>query len=84
MNAEAVSDVQKSNITAILAELKMHKKNELQNSEERIRKLIEESIASRYYYERGKVAVSLRNDKDVQTAAELLLDETEYKKILGF
>lgn len=59
-------------------------KASLRNSErEAIRKMIEEQIVSRYYYDAGKVQVALRNDSDVQKAVELLNDQSRYNQVLA-
>jgi carboxyl-terminal processing protease len=46
--------------------------------------LIEKDIAGRYYYQRGKVQIGLRNDPEVKEAISVLNDEKRYKEILGF
>lgn len=46
-------------------------------------KVIEKEIAGRYYYQRGKVQMGLRNDKEVQEAIAVLTDKARYDKILG-
>ncbi len=45
-------------------------------------KVIEKEIAGRYYYQKGKVQMGLRNDQEVQEAIQVLNDPARYKKIL--
>jgi carboxyl-terminal processing protease len=45
--------------------------------------LLEMEIVKRYYYQRGSVEVSLRNDSDFLKAVEILHNQEEYNRILG-
>ena len=45
-------------------------------------KMIEKEIASRYYYQRGRVQMGLRNDAEVVEAINILTDPTRYNEIL--
>lgn len=49
---------------------------------EEIIKVIEKEIAGRYYYQRGKVQMGLRNDKEVQEAISVLTDMERYRSLL--
>lgn len=44
--------------------------------------MLEEEIASRYYYQHGRLEVSTRHDSEVKRAAEILNDPTLYKSFL--
>ncbi len=55
---------------------------ELQKHQQEILDVIEKEIAGRYYYERGKVEMGLRNDAEVAEAVRVLNDPTRYKKLL--
>jgi len=44
--------------------------------------LIEKEIASRYYYQQGKIKIGLRNDDEIKEAITLLRDEAKYKSLL--
>ncbi len=46
-------------------------------------RLIEKEIAGRYYYQRGKVQIGLRNDPEVKEAVSVLNDASRYQGILG-
>ncbi len=45
--------------------------------------MIEKEIASRYYYEKGKIQMGLRNDKEIEESIKLLKDTGKYQKLLG-
>ena len=58
------------------------KKNDLNKNKEAIIDLIEKEIASRYYYEKGKIEIGLRNDAEIKEAVRLINDDTAYGKVL--
>jgi carboxyl-terminal processing protease len=59
------------------------KKNDLNKHKEAIIDLIEKEIASRYYYEKGKIEIGLRNDLEIKESVKLLNDDQAYEKALG-
>ena len=67
------------------AENKMtaEKKAEILSHRKDITALIEKEISSRYYYEKGKIQMGLRNDKEIDEAIKLLKDTPRYQKILS-
>jgi carboxyl-terminal processing protease len=72
----------KNNIEQIQTKLKDLRKNELVNHKEAIKTLLEREIASRYYFERGAVETTFKNDKEIKAAIDLLHNQAEYKRIL--
>ncbi|MEZ4985997.1 MAG: S41 family peptidase [Saprospiraceae bacterium] len=56
--------------------------NELAKYKDVIIRLIEQDIAGRYYYQRGKVQIGLRNDPEVKEAISVLLNTQRYHSIL--
>ena len=50
---------------------------------EEITDIIEKEIAGRYYYQRGRVRMGLRNDREVREAIAVLTDAGRYGEILG-
>ncbi|HTB32018.1 MAG TPA: S41 family peptidase, partial [Bacteroidia bacterium] len=58
------------------------KKNDLIKNKDEIKELLEEEIASRYYYDRGRIEVGLKNDKESKKAIALLNDEGRYDSII--
>lgn len=59
------------------------KNSDLDDFKEQILTLLEEEIASRYYYEKGTVESSFNRDADLKEAIEVLNDVERYAKILG-
>jgi len=79
-----ISDQEKYSVTEALSAIQLYKEQELKETLPEINRILEEEIASRYYFEKGRVAVSLRNDPEVTRAAQVLKDQSEYKRILGY
>ena len=63
--------------------IKANKKEDLAKYKPEIKDFLEEEIASRYYYQRGRLESSLRDDKELQEAIRVLNDEPLYKSILS-
>jgi len=72
-----------SQITALKKEIEASKKNALVEYKKEITDLIEKEIASRYYYQEGKIKMGLRNDVEIDSAIELLHDRDRYNKVLA-
>lgn len=70
-------------LAALQARIDFAQRTELQNHREIITDLIEKEIAGRYYYQRGKVQIGLRNDKEVREAISVLSDPERYQGILS-
>jgi len=58
------------------------KKTDITKYEDQIRELLRAEIVSRYYYQRGKVQVSLTNDPELERAIEVLHQPSAYRDIL--
>ena len=56
---------------------------ELDRFEKDIKPMLAEEIIKRYYYEKGAVQESLKDDADLKKALEILLNPSEYKNILS-
>lgn len=72
-----------SSIQEIQQKVENAKQDELQAHKDEIIDLIEKEIAGRYYYQRGKVQMGLRNDEEIQEAMNVIKNEERYKEILG-
>jgi carboxyl-terminal processing protease len=70
-------------IAALEEAIETSKQDALQENKEVIIDLIEKEIASRYYYQRGKIKMGLRNDKEIEDAVVLLGDTARYREILS-
>lgn len=69
-------------LTALGDKIKEDKSKDLITHKSEIKELLEEEIVSRYTYEKGRIANSLKDDKDVLKAIEILSDNNTYKQIL--
>ena len=58
------------------------KRNAVRQHEEAIVDLIEKEMASRYYYQTGKIKMSLKNDQEIEDAIDLLRDQKKYEALL--
>ncbi|MCM1291826.1 MAG: S41 family peptidase [Prevotella sp.] len=56
---------------------------DLDHNRSKISPYLVEEIMGRYYYQRGKVIGSLRDDEGLKKAEEILGNPVEYRKILG-
>ena len=72
-----------ADIQAMENKIKAEKKGELAKSKARIIHEIEQEIVGRYYFQRGKVRKSLKNDPEVEEAVKLLNDPKRYQAILA-
>ncbi len=70
-------------IAALEAEIDASKQNALQQNRDIITDLIEKEVASRFHYQRGKIKMGLRNDKEIKDAIELLGDSARYQELLS-
>ncbi len=59
------------------------KKSFLDKNKEQIKRLIEKEIVKRFYFNKGKIKDSLKNDVEIQKAIEVLSNAQEYNKILA-
>ncbi len=62
--------------------IESEKQKDLAANKDRILSLLSGEIASRFYYEKGRVHVKLKNDNEIKDAVELLNNPAKYNKIL--
>ena len=74
LSAADISSLENKIITA--------KKNELTKHKDLIINMIEKEITSRYLYEKGRIQIGLRNDKEIKEALNLFGDPAKYERIL--
>jgi carboxyl-terminal processing protease len=46
-----------------------------------IETILRSEIASRYYYQKGKIVAALKHDQELEKAVELILNTDRYKEI---
>ncbi|HVW94563.1 MAG TPA: S41 family peptidase [Mucilaginibacter sp.] len=67
---------------ALKAKLMANKKNDLQLHKEEIRQVLENEIASRYYFEKGRYETNFKYDKELAEAVKVMQDKTTLNAIL--
>lgn len=77
-NFEAIS----ADIEALRSKIIHNKKEDLVKYSPEIRQFLEEEIASRYYFQNGRLEASFKDDKELKESIALLNDAPRYKKIL--
>lgn len=73
----------KPQIEQIQARLNESRKSDLMTFKDQIKLLLEEDIVARYYFERGQVEISFRQDPEISTTIAVLNNPSQYKKILN-
>ena len=82
---EGYYDNIKEQLDVLEKELRSHKDNDLINNKEEISEILKMEIVGRYYFQKGKIISSLKDDPELNRAVEILLDsngENEYENIL--
>ncbi len=72
----------KTDFDALKIKIMHNKKEDLIKYKTEIKQFLEEEIASRYYFQNGRVEASLKDDSDLNEAVSILNDSERYKKIL--
>ena len=71
-----------SDIASMNAKIKKEKNNDLEQHKEAIINEIEKEIVSRYYYQKGKIQMGLKNDQEIKDAISILRDQKKYNDLL--
>lgn len=82
---EGYYDNIKEQLDVLEKELRSHKDNDLINNKEEISEILKMEIVGRYYFQKGKIISSLKDDPELNRAVEILLDSNggnEYENIL--
>ncbi len=64
------------------AKINSDKKDDLTKHKSEIKQFLEEEIASRYYFQLGRLGVGVKTDHDIRVALEYLSNEDKVKNIL--
>ena len=67
----------------LFQEFEINKKNDLIKNKEIIKEILSEEIASRYFYQEGRIRTSLNFDKEVQEAIIYLSKQDMYNSVLS-
>jgi carboxyl-terminal processing protease len=72
----------KTEYESLKAKLAGAKANDMQQHKDEIKQVLENEIASRYYYEKGRYECNFKYDKELARAAKLMNDKNEVATIL--
>ncbi len=75
-------DLTKDNLEQLEKQIKHNKEQDFKLFEKEIKQLLFEEIASRYYYQKGRILAMLRNDPALEKAKEILSNPEKYKSTL--
>ncbi|HEY9004462.1 MAG TPA: S41 family peptidase [Mucilaginibacter sp.] len=86
LKAEATKEKQFTDIQpefdALKAKLMASKKNDLQQNKDEIKQVLENEIASRYFYEKGRYETNFKYDKELAQAIKTMSDRVQVASIL--
>jgi len=86
LKTEATKDKEFTSIQneydALKNKLQESKKNDLQQNKDEIRQVLENEIASRYYYEKGRYQTNFKYDKELAQAVKTMQDKGQLAAIL--
>ena len=71
-----------ADIDALKTKIAHNKKDDLVKYKPEIKQFLEEEIASRYYFQNGRLEAALKDDPELTEAFALLNDTEKYTKIL--
>ena len=72
----------KASYEKIGKEMEAEKKNDLVKYKPEIKKLLEEEIESRYYYQKGRIQANLKNDDEIKKSIAILHNNVVYDSVL--
>lgn len=79
---EGYYDDAKEEFEALRSKLKPNLSKDLDFNKESICEILNNDIVTAYYYQRGAVQNTLRTDKQVKAAFDLLADTSRYQQLL--
>ena len=79
---EAYASAIDSTIKILEDEVKEEKKKDLDKNKKEIKQLLRIEIVTRYYYQRGKIEASLKEDAEIEKAIEVINNPKLYQSIL--
>jgi carboxyl-terminal processing protease len=72
----------KAEYDALQAKMIASKKNDLQQHKDEIKQVLENEIASRYYFEKGRYETNFKYDKELAQAVKIMQDKEQVASIL--
>jgi carboxyl-terminal processing protease len=79
---EKYYDGAKAEFTALQSKISHDKKQDLLKRKDEVMNLLENEIVSRYYFLRGRIQQSLKDDKELAKAVELIDQPAQYQALL--
>ncbi len=79
---EKYFDAAKAEFAALRTKVGHDKKQDLQKNGTEVKDMLESEIISRYYFQRGRIAHSLRTDDELAKALSILSAPTQYSALL--
>ena len=83
IDEDNLNDDIKKGIDFLIEKIDKEKNNAIDENRNTIVRLIEKEIVKRYYFNKGKIKDSLKNDKEIEKAIEILNNKDKYNKILA-
>jgi Periplasmic protease len=80
---EGYSDDAKAEFEALEAKLNHNVERDLVKFKDELSQILSQEIVKRYYYEKGEIKQTLKIDKELDRAKEILNYKAQYKKILS-
>lgn len=81
-NEDGYYDIVQGDIKAIKDKILQSKKNDLKKYQNEITQHIEREIVGRYHYQKGQIAISLKNDTEIKEAVKMINDAAKYEGLL--
>ncbi len=72
----------KGQYESMIQSIEQHKKKDLIENKEEITDILQQEIASRYYYQKGRIESTLSDDKELKSAVDVLNNASIYTSIL--
>lgn len=79
---EKYHDGAKNELASLQTKISHDKKQDLLKNQKEIKDLLENEVISRYYFLRGRIAQSLKNDEDIKKAMDVINDGRRYEALL--
>lgn len=80
---EKYFDAAKAEFDALKQKIDHDKKADIEKSKDQLSELLADEIASRYYFQRGRIESSFDYDTELKKAVDILKDKSFYKDILS-
>jgi carboxyl-terminal processing protease len=78
---EKYYDFSKDEFAKLQEKLGHNLDKDLEQFQDEVKELLTDEIISRYYYQKGAIKASLKDDKNIQKAIEILKNQPEYAGI---